>query len=488
MYKGVYRFYTCTSLEGLQKTQIFMTNNETQTIVLSDGVKRTLIASLNEHDGKEVTIKGSVAVARLQGKMAFFDFFDRSGGVQGVVFGKPEVLEAANKLSVGTAVAVTGIVNKRPEKMVNADVHNGDIELEITDIKILNAAQAMPFDIESDMSLEVLLDNRPLTLRRKREHAIFKIQAEIVNAYGTFLRSEGFTEFQAPKLVGGDAEGGAEVFKVPYFKEKTAYLASSPQFYKQIMVGVYERVFSFATAFRAEKSATTRHLSEYTSLDMEMGFIEDHHDIMRMETALMRFIASHLQETTSKELSTLAMELPKLGDVQTDLFPHMKLREAQQLIKEKTGEDKTNEPDLEPEDERWLCEYAHNVLGSDFIFITHYPVSKRPFYTYEDENDEGFTKSFDLLFRGVEITTGGQRVHDPVKLEEKMKAKGLNPENFTFYLQAFKSGIPPHGGWGMGLERLTQKFTGVANVKEATLFPRDINRIDSLLSKEDEAS
>ncbi len=451
-------------------------------------MERILIKKLNEHVGEEVQIKASVAVARLQGKMAFFDFHDRTGDVQGVVFGKSEVLEVANTLILGYAVAITGMVNKRPEKMINEGVQNGDIELEITDITVLNSAQAVPFDIESDMSLEVLLDNRPLTLRRKREKAIFKIQAEIVHAYGTFLRSQGFTEFQAPKLVGGDAEGGAEVFKVPYFKEKTAYLASSPQFYKQIMVGVYERVFSFATAFRAEKSATTRHLSEYTSLDMEMGFIEDHHDIMRMETALMRFIASHLQDTTASELKTLGMELPKLADATKDMFPHMKLREAQQLIKEKTGEDKTNEPDLEPEDERWLCEYAHNELNSDFIFITHYPVSKRPFYTYEDENDLGFTKSFDLLFRGVEITTGGQRVHDPIKLEEKMKAKGLNPENFSFYLQAFKSGIPPHGGWGMGLERLTQKFTGVANVKEATLFPRDINRIDLLLSKPEETN
>jgi nondiscriminating aspartyl-tRNA synthetase len=446
-------------------------------------MERTLISTLNEHIGTEVTIKGSVAVARLQGKMAFFDFFDRTGSVQGVVFGKPEVLEVANELTTGSAVSITGIVNKRPEKMVNADVQNGDIELEITAIVLLSKAEPIPFDTDAELSLETLLDNRPFTLRRSREKAIFKVQSEIVNAYGMFLRSEGFTEFQAPKLVGGDAEGGAEVFKVPYFKEKTAYLASSPQFYKQIMVGVFERVFSFATAFRAEKSATTRHLSEYTSLDMEMGFIEDHHDLMRLETALMRFIAKHLDETCPQALATLGVTLPKLGDANADIFPFMKLKEAQELIKEKTGADKTNEPDLEPEDERWLCEYAHNELNSDFVFVTHYPVSKRPFYTYEDENDLGFTKSFDLLFRGVEITTGGQRVHDPVKLVEKMKAKGLNPDNFSFYLQAFKSGIPPHGGWGMGLERLTQKFCGVANVKEATLFPRDINRIDLLLSQ-----
>ena len=446
-------------------------------------MERTLIKDLKSHTGEEVLINGVVNVARFQGKMAFFDFRDRTGIIQGVVFGKPDVLETAKELSEETAVAITGIVNERPEKMVNANMENGTIELEITGITILNKSAAMPFDLAGELSLEILLDNRPLTLRRPHERAVFKIQAAIVQAYGAYLRREGFTEFQAPKLVGGDAEGGAEVFKVGYFKDKTAYLATSPQLYKQIMVGVFERVFSFATAFRAEKSATTRHLSEYTSLDMEMGFIKDHHDVMRVETGLMKHIVNHLKEHHLSDLQTLGIDLPLIPD--GEIFPHMKLREAQELIKEKTGVDKTKEPDLEPEDERWLCEYARTELGSDFIFITHYPVSKRPFYTMEDEEDPGFTKSFDLLFRGVEITTGGQRVHDLTMLKEKAAAKGLNPENFDFYLQAFKYGVPPHGGWGMGLERLTAKFTGVTNVKEATLFPRDINRIDTLLSQEE---
>lgn len=449
-------------------------------------MERTLIRDLKDFIGTEVLINGVVNVARHQGKMAFFDFRDRSGLIQGVVFGKPEVLEIAKDIGAEYSVAVKGIVNQRPEKMVNANVPNGDIELEITGIEVLNASEALPFDMDADFSLDVLLDNRPLTLRRAREKAIFKIQAEITNAYATFLRMEGFTEFQAPKLVGGDAEGGAEVFKVGYFNDKTAYLATSPQLYKQIMVGVFERVFTFATAFRAEKSATTRHLSEYTSLDIEMGFIKDHKDVMRVETALMRFIAEHLRLTCSDELGVLDMELPLTGDANDDIFPHMKLREAQQLIKEKTGEDKTSEPDLEPEDERWLSEYARTELKSDFMFITHYPVSKRPFYTYEDEADPGFTKSFDCLFRGVEITTGGQRVHDAKDLMRRMEMKGLKPENFSYYLQIFKTGIPPHGGWGMGLERLTAKFCGVKNVKEATLFPRDINRIDTLLSQPSE--
>jgi len=444
-------------------------------------MERTLISALCAEEGKEVTINAIVDVARQQGKMAFFDFRDYTGKVQGVVFGKPDVLEVAKELGNEYSVTITGVVNKRPEKMVKAGVQNGDIELEITGITVLNTAEGLPFDMDAELTIDTILDNRPLTLRREREQAIFKIQAEIVRAYSEFLRNEGFTEFQAPKLVGGDAEGGAEVFKVEYFKDRTAYLATSPQLYKEVLVGVFERVFSLATAFRAEKSATSRHLSEYTSLDMEMGFITDHTDIMKMETGLMKYLVAHLKENASKELEALGMELPLIPE--GDIMPFMKLREAQELILKETGVDKTSENDLEPEDERWLCEYAKENLHSDFIFITHYPVSKRPFYTYEDENDEGFTKSFDLLFRGVEITTGGQRIHDLEILKEKIKGKGMEPEDFAFHLQAFKYGIPPHGGWGMGLERLTAKFCGVKNVKEATLFPRDINRIDTLLSK-----
>jgi len=447
-------------------------------------MERILIKDLGEKIDQEVVINGVVDVARDQGKVAFFDLRDRSGKVQGVVFGKPDVLEVAKTLKPESAVAITGKVNKRPEKMVNEKVQNGDIELEITKIEVLNMSEALPFDLDADIALETNLDNRPLTLRRSHERAIFKIQATITRAYGDFMRQQGFTEFQAPKLVGGDAEGGSEVFKVKYFHDKDAYLATSPQLYKQIMVGVFERVFTFATAFRAEKSATTRHLSEYTSLDAEMGFINDHIDIMRVETDLMRYISQELAKSNAADLELLSVELPKIPEGET--FPHMKLREAQELIKEKTGENKTNEPDLEPEDERWLCEYAKEELDSDFIFITHYPVSKRPFYTMEDEADPGFTKSFDLLFRGVEITTGGQRIHNVAVLKEKMLEKGLQPENFDFYLQTFKYGIPPHGGWGMGLERLTAKFCGVPNLKEATLFPRDMNRIDTLLSKSDQ--
>jgi nondiscriminating aspartyl-tRNA synthetase len=443
-------------------------------------MKRTLIADLREQVTKEVLIHAVVNVARQQGKMAFFDFRDRSGIIQGVVFGKPEVLEVAKELTQEYSVAVTGIVNQRPEKMINASVQNGDIELEITGIEILNPAEAMPFDLDTELNLDTLLDYRPLTLRRPRERAMFKVQHEILVAYRQFLTEQGFTEFQAPKLVGGDAEGGAEVFKVKYFKGVDASLATSPQLYKQIMVGVFERVFAVGPTFRAEKSATTRHLSEISMLDLEMGFIKDHMDVIAMVTDLMRAIVERVNTVCGEEIKLLGVE----HALAPEKFPVMTLREAQELIKKETGVDKTKEPDLEPEDERFLCEYANKNLGSDFVFVTHFPTKKRPFYTHVDPEQPEYTRSFDLLFRGLEMCSGGQRVHKYDELVERIKEKGLDPDKFQFYLQAFKYGIPPHGGIGMGLERLTAKFCGVANVKEATLFPRDINRIDTLTSKE----
>lgn len=444
-------------------------------------MERILIKDLHNHLGEEVLIAGWVDVRRDHGKLVFFDIRDRSGSIQAVVLPQHKAAYAAmGQIRREWVVTVAGKVNKRPEKMVNPDMLTGDIELEVTELTVLSGAQELPFELDAELNLDTELDYRPLRLRTKRSRAIFKVQSEIVQAYRSFLLSQEFVEFQAPKIVGDDAEGGGNVFKIEYFKDKTAYLATSPQLYKQIMVGVFERVFSIGNVFRAEKHSTTRHLNEYTSLDAECGFIKDHTDLMRLETAFMRYLVSHLQTSCSTEFAELEASLPLLPE--GAVFPSMKLREAQALIKESTGVDKTNEPDLDPEDERWLCSYAHEKMGSDFVFITHYPVSKRPFYTYEDDQDPGYTKSFDLLFRGIEITTGGQRVHDYDMLIEKLKSKNLNPEGFGFYLQAFKYGLPPHGGWGMGLERLTAKLLGIENVKEATLFPREINRIDTLLS------
>lgn len=445
--------------------------------------ERILIGDLSAHAGETATIKGWVDVRRDQGKLVFFDFRDRSGSVQGVVLpGDEALMETAKSVRNEFVVSVTGIVNKRPEKNVQEGKVNGSIELEIKEIEILTAAEPMPFEVDGDLNLDTYLDYLPLTLRSPRAHAIFKVQSEIVRAYRAFLNSEGFTEFQAPKLIGDDAEGSGEVFEVPYFYGKTAHLATSPQLYKQIMVGVFERVFSAGIVFRAEKHSTSRHLNEYTSLDAEMGFITSHKDVMAMENKLMRYIADHLRTTCSAEFALLNAEIPEVPES----IPTLKLREAQELIFKETGKDKRQEPDLEPEDERWLCEWSAKEHNSDFVFVTHYPVAKRPMYTYEDPEDLGYTNGFDLLFRGVEITTGGQRRHDYQNLIDGIRMKGLDPEKFSYYLQAFKYGMPPHGGWGMGLERLTAKFLGLANVKEATLFPRDINRIDLLLSKPEE--
>ncbi len=448
-------------------------------------MERTLISDLHAHEGSEVRVEGWVASRRDHGKLIFIDIRDRSGIIQSVVLPDHAAAHSAGgMLRSEWVVDLVGKVNRRPERMVNVNQPNGDIELEITSIRVLSEAATLPFELGTEVNIDTHLDHQPLTLRTERSRAIFKVQAEILAAYRDFLRREGFVEFQAPKLVGDDAEGGGNVFRVEYFKDRDAYLATSPQLYKQIMVGVFERVFSTGNVFRAEKHSTTRHLNEYTSLDVECGFIEDHRDIMAIETRLLKFITEHLEEQCPREFETLGATLPLISET----IPSMKLREAQKLITEKTGQDCTQEPDLDPAHERWLSEYARTELGSDFIFITHYPVEKRPMYTYEDEADPGFTKSFDLLFRGIEVTTGGQRIHDYGKLVAAIERKGLDPTKFDFYLQAFKFGLPPHGGWGMGLERLTEKFLGLENVKEAALFPRDMNRIDVLLSEKDETN
>lgn len=444
--------------------------------------ERMTIVNIAGRVGQTVSISGSVDIRRDHGKLIFLDIRDRSGRVQVICLpDHPEALDIAQTLRSEWVVTIEGIVNERPEKMRVEGV-NGNIELEATAITILAQAQELPFEKDTGVNLDTYLDYLPLTLRGERARAIFSVQAEITNAYRGFLGIEGFTEFQAPKLIGDDAEGGANVFSVPYFNDKTAHLGTSPQFYKQIMVGIFERVYTIGNVYRAEKHATTRHINEYTSLDIEMGFIEDHTDIMALETRLLRALVEQLRENCAGEFALLNARLP----ITPETFPSMKLRDALELIYNETGRDNRAEPDLEPEDERWLSEWTLREKGSDFLFITHYPVSKRPMYTMEDLEDPGYTKSFDLLFRGVEITTGGQRRHQYDSLVEGIRNKGLDPEKFSYYLQAFRYGMPPHGGWGMGLERLTQKMLGLANVKEATLFPRDINRIDTLLSRASE--
>lgn len=442
-------------------------------------MSRIYIKDLKEHTGKEVAIAGWVDVRRDHGKLIFIDLRDASGKVQMVALpNHKEAHEAANKVRSEWVVEVKGKVNERPTKMVNKDEANGSIEIEVLEIKILNEAKELPFEKDTKVNLDTHLDYLPLTLRDPKHQAIFRVQATIIKTFRDFLHNEGFTEFQSPKLIGEDAEGGANSFNVEYFGH-TAHLGQSPQLYKQIMVGVFERVFATGNVYRAEKHSTSRHLNEYTSLDLEMGFITDHTDIMRVENKFLQYLVKELAGNNKEDFVLLGAEIP----VVPEKIPTLKLREAQEIIKKEYGQDCTNEPDLEPQHERWLCEYSKKTWDSDFIFITHFPISKRPFYTYEDENDPGYAKGFDLLFRGVEITTGAQRIHEYDTLVASLKKKGLDPEKFSFYLQAFKYGMPPHGGLGLGLERLTAKLLNLENVKEATLFPRDLNRIDNQLSK-----
>jgi nondiscriminating aspartyl-tRNA synthetase len=446
-------------------------------------MERTLIKDLKNHIGAEVLINGAVQVARHQGKMAFFDFRDRSSLIQGVVFGKPEVLEVAKDIGAEYAVAVKGIVNQRPEKMVNANVQNGDIELEITGIEILNASDAMPFDIEGELTLETVLDNRPLTLKTKRAQDIFRVSATIVQAYRNALIERDFVEFQSPALVGSDAEGGAEVFKVEYFNGRTANLATSPQLYKEIMTGAFERVFTIAKIFRAEKSATTRHLAEITQMDFEMGFIKDHKDVMNTLEAVVRTVCSAVAEKHADVFTRFDTTAPQIP---TDSFPTFTLKEVQEIIDREYNAGSAGEPDLEPEHERMICRYALEKYGSDFVFVTEFPTHKRAFYSLEKPEEPEFCRSFDLLFRGLEINSGAQRYHEYNSMVEKMKRRNLDPDKFGFYLMHHKYGVAPHGGCSTGLERITARMLNLPNVKEAVPFPRDIHRIDTLLSESSE--
>ena len=434
-------------------------------------MERTVIGDLQKKISEKVLIQGWVSVRRDQGKMVFFDFRDRSGSVQGVVLPKSEAIEAAKDIRAEFVVSVEGTVNKRPDKNVHEGVQNGDIELEIHKIDILSKAE-VPFELGSEVNLDTYLDHLPYTLRRESTKNIFKIQATIAEAFREAMREEEFVEFQSPTLVGGDAEGGAAAFKVDYYYEQKAFLATSPQLYKQMMAGVFERTFAVAKIFRGEKHATTRHLSEAVCMDFEMAFIKDHHDVMHMLEHTMKHVIAKVIEKHADALQKMGVQAPLVPEK----FPVLKLREAQEIL----GVEKA--PDLEPEQERALWEWAKREHNSDFVFVTHFPIEKRPFYTFEDKEDKGYTKYFDLLFRGLEINSGGQRVHEYEEVVERIKQKGLDPAKFTFYLETFKTGMAPHGGCSTGLERFTARLLDLSNVKEATLFPRDLNRIDTLLS------
>ncbi len=443
-----------------------------------------MIIDTPKNIGQKVTLSGWVNVRRDHGKLIFIDLRDRTGIIQVVFLPNKKDAEAqklVESLRGEFVVEITGMVNERPKNMINEKIPTGKVELLAEELVILSAAQSLPIDLGAeklDMGLETLLDMRPLTLKHIRVRAIFKVQAEIVKTFHEFFSRNGFTEIQAPKIVAEATEGGSEVFPIEYFESK-AYLAQSPQFYKQIMVGVFERVFAVGNVYRAEPHDTTRHLNEYTSLDMEMGFIKDDTDLIYFETEWLKYLVGELEKNCAAEFELLGAVLPKISGT----IPAISFKEAKQITEKISGK-KTDPMDLEPEEERILSEYAQKELGSEFLFVRGYPTKKRPWYTMPDSEDPQYTKSFDLLFRGVEITSGGQRIHNYEQLVQSIKSKGIDPDNFKFYLMAFQYGMPPEGGIGIGLERVTAKLLGVANTKEATLFPRDMKRIDLLLHKE----
>src|SRR3989344_65474 len=436
-------------------------------------MERTLIKDLKDKVGEQVKIQGWISVRRDQGKMVFFDFRDRSGSVQGVVLPTEELAMAvAKEVRAEYVVSATGLVNKRPEKNINLDVMNGDVELQVQALEILSKAE-IPFELGSEVNLDTYLDHLPFTLRSEKAKDIFKVQETIIKAFRASLRVQDFVEFQAPALAGADAEGGAAAFEVKYLYDQKAYLATSPQFYKQIMVGAFERVFTTAKVFRGEKSATTRHLSEIVQMDFEMGFIKDHYEVLAVLENVMRHIVKRVIEQHSNVFKRWGVPPPLMPEK----IPALSLREIQDLL------GAPHDKDLEPEQERAICDWAAKEKGSDFVFVTGFPTDGRAFYTYEEPSEAPYSRGFDVLFRGLEINSGAQRIHDHDTLVARMKERGFDPAKFVFYLQAFRYGMPPHGGSSTGLERFTARMLEIPNVKEATAFPRDMTRIDSRLSE-----
>ncbi|MCD8073735.1 MAG: aspartate--tRNA(Asn) ligase [Lachnospiraceae bacterium] len=421
-----------------------------------------------ERIGTEVKVNGFVHSIRDMGEVCFVVLRKREGLLQ-CVFEENVSELSAKKLRESQTVELTGVLSE------DARAPHG-IELRVKSGEILTETYApLPLPIgkwKLNTSLEAKLDNRSISLRNVRERAKFRIQEGLVRGFREYLTQQQFTEIHTPKIGARGAEGGANIFKLDYF-HRPAVLAQSPQFYKQMMVGVFDRVFETGPVFRAEKHNTKRHLNEYTSLDFEMGYIDSYVDIMAMETGFLQYTMALLQKEYAEELRILNVTLPE-----TEKIPMVRFDKAKELVSEKYNRKIRNPFDLEPEEENLIGRYFKEEYGADFVFVTHYPSKKRPFYAMDDPADPRFTLSFDLLFRGLEITTGGQRIHDYQMLREKIAARGMTEEGMDMYLDTFKYGMPKHGGLGIGLERLTMKLVGEENVRETTLFPRDLSRLE----------
>lgn len=427
-------------------------------------MKRKLVSELKNSIDEKVNIQGWIYKIRRLKLITFIILRDRSGLVQCIVNNNEFDL---SKVKVESVVSIIGEVKESKNTLNSFEVQVENFEV------ISNVEEELPIEINKEnleVNLDTMLNNRVLSIRHPKINAIFKVQNSIVNGFREFLNKEGFTEIHTSKIVKEGAEGGTEVFEIKYFENK-AYLAQSPQFYKQMMVGAgFERVFEIGHAYRAEEHNTNRHLNEYISMDFEMGFIEDEKDIMEVEERLLKFIIEVLNKESKEYLNLLQVELPVIqGEI-----PKIEFKEALEILNKEYNKNDL-EGDLDPEGEKLLCEYAKEKLNSEFIFLTNYPRKKRPMYTKPLGKDG--THSFDLLFRGIEITTGGQRIHNYDMLVENMKYKGFDPNNYESYLSTFKYGMPKHGGLAIGLERITAKILGLENVREATLITRDRKRL-----------
>ncbi len=417
-------------------------------------------------EDERISLKGAIHTIRDMGDIVFVVLRRREGLFQ-CIYEKSKVTDFA-KLKEAQTVKITGTIRSEQRAPHGFEILAEEVEIYSTPTK------SMPLQISKwklNTSLEAKLDYRAVALRNVRERAVFKIQEGITRGFRDYLYQEGFTEIHTPKLGAKSAEGGANLFKLEYF-HRPAILQQSPQFYKQMMVGVFDRVFETAPVFRAEKHNTKRHLNEYTSLDLEMGYIDSMDDIMDVETGFLKYTFELLKRDYAKELKMLAVELPEITEI-----PRVRFDEIKRKVSEKYDRKIKNPYDLEPEEEALIGKYIKEETGSDFVFVTHYPSKKRPFYAMDDPADPTYTLSFDLLYKGLEITTGGQRIHKYDELIKKMETRNMEEEGMEDYLSVFAYGMPPHGGLGIGLERLTMELIGLENIRQATLFPRDQSRL-----------
>ncbi len=427
-------------------------------------MKRIMVGELSSHINEKIKIQGWIHRIRKLKAITFVILRDRTGLIQCVIDNK---LMDISSIKLESVVSILGEV-KESNNALNP------FEVLVENFEILNEAiEELPIEInkeELEISLDTMLNNRILSLRHKQINSIFKIQNLIVQGFREFLINEGFTEIFTPKIVAEGAEGGTEIFEMKYFENK-AYLTQSPQFYKQMMVGAgYERVFEVAHVYRAEQHNTNRHLNEYISMDFEMGFIESEEDVMNMEESLLKYILDKVEKEGQKYLELLNITIPKIEDN----IPRIKFCEALEILRREYNKVDID-GDLDPEGEKLICKYAKEKLGCEFIFLTHYPRKKRPMYTMPCGESE--THSFDLLFRGIEITTGGQRIHEYDMLINNIKYKGLNPEKYHNYTSVFRYGMPVHGGLAIGLERITMQLLKLENIREASLITRDRTRL-----------